>query len=103
MLTVKWIVQTAHGEIVRIYEAREVALAFRDGPPPPDGPVKQTPPHWMVHDRAVERALMILDQSEPNFAGRSFDTGVVYVMNESGATVGKYVLDERVIEEAFPL
>ena len=103
MLTVKWIVRTKHGEVIRIYEAREVALAFRDAPPPPPSAPVQASSHWLVHDRTVERSLMILDPSEPNFAGRSFDTGIVYVMNDTGATVGKYVLDNRVIEDAHPL
>ena len=30
MFTVKWIVNAPHGEMIRIFEAKEIAVAYRD-------------------------------------------------------------------------
>lgn len=84
MLTVKWVIDTPDGQIDRIFEAREVTVASRYDP--------TSPKAWKVAQRGVDRALVILDPSDPSFAGRSIDCGLVYVMNEAGATVGKYIL-----------
>ena len=106
MLTIKWIVNTPFGEKIRIFEAKEVAVAYRDKMPPGYG--QQTAPNaqiprWELAGRLVERQLFIIDPYEPNFAGQSFDVGTVYVMNEAGSTVGKYVLDPEIQPSAEPL
>ncbi len=105
MFTVKWIVNTPFGEQTRIFPAREVAVAYRAKMP--DGYQQISPSieiaRWELAGRPVERQLFIIDPYEPNFAGRSFDVGIVYVMNEWGATVGKYVLDATIQAAAEPL
>ncbi len=109
MFTVKWIVNTPFGEQIRIFEAKEVAVAYRDKMPEGYGdPTIPSIPsievaRWELAGRPVGRQLLIMDPYEPNFAGRSFDVGTVYVMNESGATVGKYVLDPSIQSAAEPL
>ena len=105
MFTVKWIVNTPHGEQIRIFAAREVAVAYRDKMPEGHGQqtVSAEIARWELAGRPVDRQLLVMDPYEPNFAGRSFDTGIVYVMNEAGATVGKYILDPTIQPAAEPL
>lgn len=101
MFSIKWIVRTALGSITRMYEAEDVIAAYRDELPPPG--CAQTLKQWEVADRPVDCALFIMDPngtSGDRFAGRSFDTGTVYVMNETGATVGKFVLSDAVVDNS---
>ena len=100
MFTIKWIVATPHGEVTRLFEARDVRVAYRNSNPgiePDWGHL----PRFELADRPVKRALLVIDPG-PNFAGHSFDCGKVYVMNETGATVAKYVLSDAMIDIAEP-
>lgn len=93
MLTIKWIVRTDKGEVIRMYEAKSVSVAYRNEDRPPAGSLA---PPWCVDGRPVLTSLLILDPND-GLSGRSFDCGTVYVMNESGATVGKYVLSDEMV------
>lgn len=101
MFTIKWIVKTPCGEIVRMFEAKDIAVAFRNEPRSPAGAAvpQATLKHWEVAGRPVDYSLLVMDPYEPNYAGRSFDSGIVYVMNETGATVGKYVLSDEILPD----
>lgn len=96
MFTVKWIVKTEVGEITRIFEARNVEVGYRNDYDPPSVASKSPPTPWYIHGRFVERALLVIDGDEAALTGHSFDVGTVYVMNEAGSTVGKYVLDDSI-------
>lgn len=91
MFTVKWVLKTTRGEITRMLQAEDVKIACAKVNPPGSG-TTVIPLPWMVDGRVVEKALVILDG--PSLHGRSFDCGTFYIMNEQGATVGKYVLSE---------
>jgi hypothetical protein len=108
MFTVKWVVRTTLGEVTRMFEANRVEVAYRNGTvSSPSSSLKAAPPEeiqptFRLGERYVNKALLVIDDG-PGYAGHSFDRGVVYVMNEAGATVGKYVLDDTVIEPAVHL
>lgn len=86
MFTVKWIVKTGAGETIRMFSADDVTVAYRDQSTEMAAP-------WMVAGREVEGALVILDPHD--IGARSLNHGLVYVMNEAGATVGKYELGDH--------
>lgn len=105
MFTVKWVVKTELGETTRLFEAHTIESAYRN-PLPPDVPAA-APKSWYLDGRPVNGALVVIDGMDGDddpFCGHSFDWGTIYVMNESGATVAKYVLNETPIPVAqlFP-
>jgi len=92
MFTVKWIVKQSYGEVIRMFEADEVSVAFADAS------VATPKGGWSVAGRVVGNALLIMDPYD--IGGRSLADGTVYVMNEAGATVGKYLLSDEVVDYA---
>jgi len=90
MFTVKWVVRHADGEVIRMFEAENVTVAYRNQDP--NAVAKES---WEVEGRVVERSLLIVGHAD--LSSRSLDVGVAYVMNEAGATVGKYVLNDDII------
>ena len=84
MLTVMWTSFVDNGQVTRIYEANDVAVASRYD--------IGSPRVWEVDGRPVDRCLVILDPSDLRLVGRSFDRGLVEVFNSAGARVARYEL-----------
>jgi hypothetical protein len=100
MFTVKWCVQHKQGEVIRMFQVDEVIVASRNTQVPNEPPAAE----WMVAGRFMRvGALVILDPHGVNGGGASLAHGVVYVMNSTGATVGKYYLSDEVIDYADQL
>jgi hypothetical protein len=85
MLTVKWIYEVDGGEITRIFTAEDVAVGFRD-----HGQKLSASDPMRIGAREVHRSLCVLEPA--TLEKQSFDHGTIYVMNDAGATVGKYFL-----------
>lgn len=98
MFTIKWVYKTARGEITHMYQSEQVDIAYKNSLPP--GTPEPSAP-WKVQGRIVEKSLAILDGH--GIFGRSFNCGMIYVMNDQGATVGKYILDDKVLPESVTL
>ena len=107
MFTVKWVVRTELGETTRLFEAHTVESAYRDQRAPHPGAPEHSSKPWYLNGRPVNGALVVIDGmsgDDDPFVGHSFDWGTIYVMNETGATVAKYVLNETPVPVAqlFP-
>ena len=102
MFTVKWTVRHKQGEVTRMFSANEVIAAYREFPPPGDPNMPKAfvapppPASWRVAEREVDHALVILDPYESG--STSLAHGIVYVMNEQGATVSKFVLCDAIAD-----
>lgn len=99
MLTVKWIVKTDKGEITRIFEAEDVAVAYRDNPLPPNN---EDGSDFKVGRYPVRRAVLVINPHDLS-SDRALDIGTCYVMNEGGKTVGSYQLYDGTFAIGTPL
>lgn len=94
MLTVKWTVQTPKGSVTRIFEADDVAIAYRNNPLPP---TSNDGSDFKVGRYAVGSAILVINPHDAS-ADRALDCGTCYVMNDHGKTVGSYELGDKVMD-----
>ncbi len=103
MLTVKWVVQTTKGSVTRIFEAEDVAIAYRNDPIPSLSPTpsvtRQDGSDFKVGRYAVKTALLVINPHDLS-ADRALDCGLCYVVNDHGKTVGSYQLSNDTIDYA---
>jgi hypothetical protein len=88
MFTINWTYKIEDMQVHHIFAAERIDFAFRDCIPG----AGQAPLPKEFMGRMVTKSLAVLEGYD--LAGRSFDCGTVYVMNEHGKTVAHYELGD---------